>query len=1201
MNIENIYNGFVNRLLKTRRYELSLDLQGAALSLCAFVISTWSVALLLESLFNFSATGRKNIFYGAIAISMALCVMLLAKPILRLFGVIEKQTEDEVAKRVGRKFLQVGDKLINTLELYRNYFLATEKASTHESRINTGSSSDLASAFIVANSGEIAKFNFNEIIDRNKRKRALYLFLCSVGITSLYAFLFPSSSANALYRLTHYEKEYSKPLEYSIEVITKNKKIVLGDSALILVKASGAIPKNIRLYTKTQGEISPSEIFLRADSNKTYSYKVQSLRQDIKYHVESFNYKSDEYLLQVVERPEITSLKVSLTPPFYTKQKPTYLPENTADISSISGTNVGLQILTNAPVKSAYITFIKKSEPLTENSNKINKVETRINMGIAGNKVFGNFRLTSSGEYFITVVSNEGLQNTNPIKYAINVTNDLAPSIELLSPTEKIDVDKQMQIPIQVRVADDYGFSHLRLYYKITASKYGYTNTNSKSFINIPIPQGDAGLGVSVNYLWDLTEINMVPEDEIEFYLEVSDNDAVAGGKTARTQSIKVRFPSFEEVMKEAEVSQAQANNDLKKLLNQAMDSQKKMEELNRDLTKQLAQNKSEASWEQEQKLKEVIKQHEAMEQKITEIQDQLKQTAERLEEARAISPETLQKYQDLQKLFEQIKDPELLKQLKQMQEAMKKMTPEQMAEAMKNFKFNEEQFRASIERTMKLLERMIAEQKVDELIKRSEEVAKLQEDLKKSLEATEPSDKAKNERLAEKQKDIKEQTKKLQEESQKLADKLQEMEDMPKDEMKEANEELQKENPEDRMKSALEQMQRKEKEEAKQSMEKSQMSAQKFREKMKQMKQKMQENSKREVLTKMKKAMQDMLTTSKEQEQLKRQVELTPNNSSKFRDHAREQAEMQQGMENIADQLEGISKKSFAITPEMSKDIGQALRNMQEATNQLERRNGGSAQRSQAEAMKSMNQNAQQLQQAIQQIQQGNGSCSNPGGMRMGNPSQQRLQQAAAQQEMLNSAMQQQSGKNGKNGGKSGNDKNGQKQNGKNGEQGNGSEGEGGEGNDNEGNGSSPDMKRLAREQKEVKKTIQDLKQEQNEVKNSDDKKRNMEALNQADKDIDEVIRDIESGNITPETLMRQQKILSRLLDAMKSDRERDFDNKRESKPGENISRESPSQLRLKELAKTKTEDQIKYKEQGFSTDYQDMIKKYLESVRAK
>jgi len=50
------------------------------------------------------------------------------------------------------------------------------------------------------------------------------------------------------------------------------------------------------------------------------------------------------------------------------------------------------------------------------------------------------------------------------------------------------------------------------------------------------------------------------------------------------------------------------------------------------------------------------------------------------------------------------------------------------------------------------------------------------------------------------------------------------------------------------------------------------------------------------------------------------------------------------------------------------------------------------------------------------------------------------------------------------------------------------------------------------------------------------------------------EVIKDLQNNNITPETKKRQEKILSRMLDFQLSQREKDFEQKRESRPGNNF-----------------------------------------------
>jgi hypothetical protein len=58
------------------------------------------------------------------------------------------------------------------------------------------------------------------------------------------------------------------------------------------------------------------------------------------------------------------------------------------------------------------------------------------------------------------------------------------------------------------------------------------------------------------------------------------------------------------------------------------------------------------------------------------------------------------------------------------------------------------------------------------------------------------------------------------------------------------------------------------------------------------------------------------------------------------------------------------------------------------------------------------------------------------------------------------------------------------------------------------------------------------------------------------------EVIKDLQDNNITAETKKRQEKILSRMLDFQLSTREKDFEQKRESRPGKNFDRSSPPEI---------------------------------------
>jgi hypothetical protein len=80
-------------------------------------------------------------------------------------------------------------------------------------------------------------------------------------------------------------------------------------------------------------------------------------------------------------------------------------------------------------------------------------------------------------------------------------------------------------------------------------------------------------------------------------------------------------------------------------------------------------------------------------------------------------------------------------------------------------------------------------------------------------------------------------------------------------------------------------------------------------------------------------------------------------------------------------------------------------------------------------------------------------------------------------------------------------------------------------------------------------------LRQQLNEVRQQiEDERRVLGDLGELAQEMEEVVEDLDSGRLTAETRRRQEKILSRLLDAQRSIRERDFAKRRESRQGEDL-----------------------------------------------
>ena len=131
----------------------------------------------------------------------------------------------------------------------------------------------------------------------------------------------------------------------------------------------------------------------------------------------------------------------------------------------------------------------------------------------------------------------------------------------------------------------------------------------------------------------------------------------------------------------------------------------------------------------------------------------------------------------------------------------------------------------------------------------------------------------------------------------------------------------------------------------------------------------------------------------------------------------------------------------------------------------------------------------------------------------------------------------------------------------------------------------------------------MQQLMQQQQELKNKlsemlgDMPGQNLGGLSQANKDMEEIIQDFKNKNINRETINRQERILSRMLDSQKSMTKKDFSEKRRgtvsndaifSGPG-NL----PENMGEKDLLLINAmESAIK---EGHSLEYQKLIRTYF------
>ncbi len=98
----------------------------------------------------------------------------------------------------------------------------------------------------------------------------------------------------------------------------------------------------------------------------------------------------------------------------------------------------------------------------------------------------------------------------------------------------------------------------------------------------------------------------------------------------------------------------------------------------------------------------------------------------------------------------------------------------------------------------------------------------------------------------------------------------------------------------------------------------------------------------------------------------------------------------------------------------------------------------------------------------------------------------------------------------------------------------------------------------------------------------------------------MEEVVQDLQQRKISQRTINRQQQILQRLLDAQKSVRKQDYSRKRKAETAKKYLPINPGDLPpdLGERSIQIQRDLLKALKEGYTRDYQELIRKYFEAL---
>jgi hypothetical protein len=1097
-----IYERLVKKLDRFRKHSNFLSLLKVLFRFLVQSLPILFSSLLLEAVFHFHPIVRLGL---TLCTLFVLIFLLIRGAGSQLYTFIRPNTPpiNEIALTVGRFYKGVNDRLANTLQMF---------AKHQQNRENY--SRELIGHSLVQINETFEKTDFVQFLDRRPVIRWSQ-YTGAVLMSALFlVILFKSVFFPSFHRLVHPLREYSNKAQIQVFLTPGDIKIVKGKPLTLKIWTNSE--ERHRFQLKFTHSTRSSVQAFQASQQDTFKHVIRNIQDSLQYQIAGY---SPPYTISVVELPMIRQMQLKLVPPPYTNQDPILLEENVGNITALKGSEVHISGRVNKVIKNIKLIF---------NNRKAIDIESE------GRFFQGVFRVSRDDRYHFSLEDFEGYQNSNPILYRIETMADRYPFIQVLNPGRDIELNEDMKIPLLIHAEDDYGVSEIRLASLKIGS--GETIDSTKFQYSSLYAFRQPKESINLNHTWSLLSYDMLPNEEVIYYLEAFDNDDLNGPKSAKSDYYRARFPSIYEIYQQVAFQQDEAIQHFENIYDKSQDLKKEIDQLSLELKRA-----KELEWQERQQVNDALERKQQIQKEIRELSDQLDNMVEKMEENQLLSVQTLEKYKELQRLVDDVMTLELRNVMKNLTRAIENIDQNMINQTLEKLSKGEDEFQKRLDRAIEIFKKLKLEQQLDQAIKMTQGLKEKQKSLQEAR-----SKRANKDILQHNENSIKE-AEKLESLLREISEKMFETENMAKDSVDRALDIFEEEEVKSKMQTIQKELlsasdpggvnnQSRQIEQSLHKMEQQLQSA----------KNSMSGQAMKRAIAAIRKASRDLIQLSEEQERNIFNTEgmMTPD----IPQLATSENDLIQALGRVTEELFTAAKQNIFIQQKAGKCLEKAKAHMENGRDALVDRRQSRSLIEQKRAMHEINKTVKVLIDNMQQMMmQGSGSGMN-------------FEQFMQQMQKL-----------------------GQKQ----------------EGINQQTMGMAQQlmeqaaMSRMAAKQGQVRKSLQKL---------AEDAKEMSDVLGDLDKiveDMKKVEDDFSDQKIDQQTVERQEKILSRMLDAQKSIREREFSKKRKAETGKAYQTASPEALPSDFDHKDQlTRDLLRAKKQGFSNDYLRLIEHYFRSL---
>ena len=1078
-----------------RKYYKNKLLKGLLLA-AAILLSLFILIVVLEHFGWFGTGVRTGLFWIFIVSLAAVLGFYVVSPLLKMMRLGKRISYDMAATIIGRHFSEVGDKLLNLLQLQQ---------------MGAASDNELLVASIEQKTAQLSPVPFLKAIDLRGNIRYVKYAAIPLVIIVLALIVAPTLITEPSKRIINHSKYYERPAPFAFVLENNNLTASQQEDFTIRVSIDGdEVPNEAAIV------VDGVSYRMQKVDNTHYTYLFKNLQRSHQFQFSAVGVESKNYLLEVLPRPSVLHFQAHLSYPAYTGKAEETI-SNEGDITLPKGTRIEWVFQTSDADTLHFVTEHSVQHLL---SNENGRIRTSI-------RAIGSF------SYGFFVSNNRVASDT--LLYSISVVDDAYPMIAVIRMSDSLMPERHF---FRGQIKDDYGFSKL----EFVVVKTNVSDTSVKDIKRMSIAvTGDASQ--EFNYSADLSQFAFNPGDHLKYYFEVWDNDGVNGAKSSRSQTFEIQVPTEEEIDQILRSSSSDIQNQADLSISELKKLQEEINEMMRKLV-----DKKELSWQDKKQIEELKKKQEEVKNQLQQMREQMKENNRLEEKYRDQSEQIMEKQKELERLFDEVMNEEMKEMMKEMERLMNEMDKKKVQEELENMKLKNEDIEKQLDQNIELLKRLELEKKLEQAVNKAYELAKKQEEL--SQKQNNSQDNLKEQKM------LSEQYQQLQKDIEEIKKDYKNL-DNPSD--FKTDKELQKQ-IEQSQQDAENKLSKGKKKDASKSQKSAADDLKKLSEQLAEAQMDMEQEDLAEDSEQIRILLKNLVQLSFNQEALISSIGSVSVQDPKYQQIIADQNRLRDDFRNVEDSLRALAKRQVAVAAVVNKELASVNTNLAKSMSGLLQYNesiyGNFHNTTSSKPMQysmtslnnlslvlaeSLDQMQNQMRQNQQQKKSGsckrqgmkmkNNQCNNPGS---GKPSPKSMRQM---QEELNKQMQSLKKELEKQGNKpGGRTKIGEK------------------------NSMSSEFAKMAAQQEQIRRMMQQYGQEMKEQSGGNSK---------IAKEIDDIMRQMEqtetdlvNKTITRQTIQRQQQILTRLLQHEKAEMQREKEDRRESTEGKDMFQPSQGDL---------------------------------------